>query len=121
MKRGDGNAELGRYIKKHRTAQGLDFNTLATRSGLHPSYWRKLEAGHYTSPDAKYLAVMAETLDCPLADLYGLCGYTVPGQLPSLGPYLRATSDLTADDIRVIERHFESLAQQPKYRGRGAS
>lgn len=112
MKQGAQNRELGSYVRQRRQAGGLDIRTVAERSGFHGSYWRKLEAGHYLSPDAKYLQVIAEVLDCPYEDLYALCGYKVAGRLPSLGPYLRATSDLDADEIAVMERIFDSFASQ---------
>ena len=110
MKKGTNNQQLGDYVRARRLERGLDIATCAMHSGFHESYWRKLEAGHYESPDAKNLQIIAETLSCPLQDLYGLCGYALPTELPSLGPYLRATTDLSRQDIAVMERVFESLA-----------
>lgn len=112
MQKGVNNQALGDYIRARRTERKLDIRSCAEESGFHESYWRKLEAGHYESPDAKTLRVIAETLSCPLEDLYSLCGYTLPTELPSLGPYLRATSDLSANDIAVMQRIFDSLSDE---------
>ena len=111
MTKGVNNQALGTYVRTRRLSRGLDIRTAAERSGFHGSYWRKLEAGQYESPDAKHLQVLARVLDCPLEDLYTLCGYQTPKGLPSLGPYLRATSDLTGEEIAVMERIFDSFAR----------
>lgn len=108
VKRG-GNQELGDYVRTRRQSQNLDFNTVADHSGLHHSFWRKLEAGQYQSPDPKRLQRIAQTLSCPVEDLYSLCGYAVPASLPSLGPYLRATTNLAPPDIALMTRMLESL------------
>lgn len=110
MKKGVNNTPLGEYIHSRRVSRNLDIRAAAEHSGFHESYWRKLEAGHYERPDANNLRVIAETLSCPLEDLYSLCGYTVPTELPSFGPYLRATTNMSAKDIAVMERIFDSLA-----------
>ncbi len=112
MTKGVNNQALGTYVRTRRESRGLSVRTVAERSGFHDSYWRKLEAGQYESPDAKHLEVIARVLDCPLEDLYTLCGYQMPKDLPTLGPYLRATSDLTTEEIAVMERIFDSFASQ---------
>ncbi len=101
---------LGDYVKARRLSRKLDIKTVAEHSGFHESYWRKLEAGHYAAPDPKHLRVIAETISCPLADLYSLCDYTVPKELPSLGPYLRTTTNLSDADIVAMEQIFRSMA-----------
>jgi transcriptional regulator with XRE-family HTH domain len=109
MKKGDSNPALGRYVQARRESLGLDFNTLAARSGFNHTYWRKLEQGLYLSPDAKTLRIVADTLDCPLEDLYGLCGYTIANDLPALTPYLRAKFDLPPEAVADMERYFALL------------
>ncbi len=113
MKKEANNLALGDYIQRRRRGQDLDIRTDAEHSGFHESYWRKLEAGQYVSPAAKHLQIIAETLSCPLEDLYSLCGYTVPTALPSFAPYLRATTGLSHQDIAVMERVLASLATVP--------
>ncbi len=109
MTKGVANKQLGDYVRERRQSRQVDIRTVAEHSGFHGSYWRKLESGLYEAPDPKYLRVIADTLSCPLEDLYSLCGYTVPTDLPSLGPYLRATTDLSDNDIAVMARILESL------------
>ena len=110
MKKGVNNTSLGDYVRARRQSRNMDIRTAAEHSGFHESYWRKLEAGHYERPDANNLRVIAETLSWPLEDLYSLCGYTITKDLPSFGPYLRATTNMSPKDIKVMERIFHSLA-----------
>lgn len=118
MKKGEHNTTLGRYIRTRRLSRCLDINTVAEHSGFHPSYWRKLEAGHYQSPDAKHLVIIAETLSCPLADLYGLCGYALADELPSFVPYLRSTTNLTSEQIAAMDSLFHTFAAETDRRSR---
>lgn len=104
-----GNKALGEYVRTRRESRNLDFRTVADHSGLHHSFWRKLEAGQYESPDPKRLQRIAETISCPVEDLYSLCGYPVPAGLPSFGPYLRATTNLAPQDIALMTRMLDSL------------
>src|SRR5262245_8719357 len=112
MKKGMNNTTLGSYVKARRLARGLDVRSCSERSGLNDSYWRKLEAGHYESPEPFTLRQVARALRCPLEDLYSLCGYTVHRVLPTFGPYLRATTNLSPGDIAVMERIFASLSNK---------
>ena len=109
MKRGEHNTTLGNYITTRRLAAGLSIVDAQEHSGLDDSYWRKVEAGHYQSPDAKTLRRIAETISCPLEDLYNLCGYTVAAGLPTLTPYLRSKYDLPPEAIADMEKYFALL------------
>lgn len=109
MNKGDNNPSLGEYVKTRRLARNLGIPQAAEQAGLDDSYWRKLEAGQYQSPDAKTLRIVADTIDCPLEDLYGLCGYTIADDLPALTPYLRTKFDLPPDAVRDMERYFAQL------------
>ncbi len=44
---GPKNESLGIYVRERRLNQGLSLNDAAERSGLHLSYWSKLENGLY--------------------------------------------------------------------------
>ena len=103
---------IGRYVKSVRQSRNLSIADAVEHSGLSESYWRKLEAGQYASPDPKYLQVIAETISCPLQDLYQILGFPLPDELPSLVPYLRATSTLSDDDIAVMARIFDTMQQR---------
>lgn len=104
------NPSLGNYIHERRLAQGLDIETAAVRSQLHPSYWRKLEAGQYHAPKPHHLRIIAEVLRVPVEDLYGLAGYSVPERLPTFRPYLRAKyQQLPPEAVADLERYFDLL------------
>jgi transcriptional regulator with XRE-family HTH domain len=109
MARGDGNQTLGDYIKARRLSLGLSRAGAAEASDLDPSYWAKLETGHYQNPAPQHLSTIAGVLGLPLADLYGLAGYEIPEGLPNLQPYLRAKYDLPHEAVVDLERYFELL------------
>jgi len=103
------NQTLGDYVKARRQSLGLSLSDVAEHSGLHFSYWSKLEAGQYDSPSPRHLQVMARTLDAPIEDLYGLVGYDIPERLPSFEPYLRTKYSLPPEAVADLERYFELL------------
>ena len=103
------NQSLGDYINARRVAMGWSFQDLTDNSGLHFSYWCKLEAGEYSAPSPRNLKIIARTLQVPIEDLYGLVGYDVPERLPSFKPYLRAKYDMPPDAVAQLESYFEFL------------
>lgn len=105
------NAPLGQFIKTRRLDQGITKADAARRSGLDYSYWHKLEAGVYHMPSPKSLDLVAEIIDVKPADLYVLAGYPIGGDLPGLGPYLRA-SHLPPEAIEQLESLFDFLRAQ---------
>ncbi|MGO9198031.1 MAG: helix-turn-helix domain-containing protein [Acidimicrobiales bacterium] len=109
MARGDGNQTLGDYIRARRLSLGLSRAGAAEASALDPSYWAKLETGHYQNPAPQHLSTIAGVLRVPVADLYGLAGYEIPEGLPTLQPYLRAKYDLPPEAVADLERYFELL------------
>lgn len=109
MAKGDGNQQLGDFVRSRRLSMNLSLADAAERSDLDPSYWNKLENGHYQNPAPQHLSSIAEVLDVPIEDLYGLAGYELPKGLPSLQPYLRAKYDLPPEAIADLERYFAYL------------
>lgn len=109
MVKGVGNQSLGRFIRTRRQALHLSLAQAAVVSELDPSYWNKLENGHYQNPAPQHLRTIARVLSVPAEDLYGLAGYDIPERLPSFQPYLRAKYDLPPDAIADLERYFELL------------
>src|ERR1022692_1870402 len=99
MAKGDGNQTLGDYIRSRRLSLGLSRAGAAEASDLDPSYWAKLETGHYSSPAPQHLSTIAGVLGAPIEDLYALAGYDSPKRLPSFQPYLRAKYDLPPEAI----------------------
>ena len=106
------NQTYADYVKTRRAELGLSLQDVTDISGLHFSYWCKIEAGNYSAPTPKYLKIIAKTLQVPIEDLYGLVGYDVPERLPSFTPYLRAKYDLPPEAIGDLERYFEFLRNQ---------
>lgn len=104
------NQLLGEYIRDIRLSRGLSLNEVAQASGLHFSYWSKLENGVYDAPAPKHLLVIARTLRVSAEDLYGLAGYDIPSRLPTFKPYLRAKyGDLPPEAVADLERYLELL------------
>lgn len=111
MNKGDADHTLGRYIAKRRNTLALDVRTAAEQAGIDPTYWWKLEAGRYKSPDPRYLRAIAETLDVPLRELYAIVGYDLhTDELPTLTPYLRSKySTLPPEAVADMEKYFDML------------
>ena len=103
------NQSLGEYIRSRRLSRGLSLKDVAEISGLHFSYWSKLENGVYDAPSPKHLQVIARTLQVDFENLYSLAGYDIPERLPTFRPYLRAKYDLPPEAIADLERYFELL------------
>ena len=109
MGTGKKNQSLGEYIRARRGSLDLSLSEAAEISGLHLSYWSKLETGQYEAPAPKHLQAIARTLDVAFEDLYGLAGYEIPQRLPTFKPYLRAKYELPPEAVRDLERYFELL------------
>jgi transcriptional regulator with XRE-family HTH domain len=103
------NEALGEYIRARRLSRGLSLTTAAENSGLHVSYWSKLESGQYEAPAPKHLMAIAHSLGVDFEDLYGLAGYESPERLPSFTPYLRARYELPPEAVSDLERYFDLL------------
>lgn len=103
------NQTLGEYITDRRVSRGLSLTEAADASGLHISYWSKLEAGQYDAPSPKHLQMIAKVLGVPFEDLYGLAGYDSPERLPAFTPYLRAKYELPPEAVADLERYFDML------------
>jgi transcriptional regulator with XRE-family HTH domain len=104
------NQTLGEYIRARRLSRELSLAEAAELSGLHFSYWSKLEAGQYSSPSPKHLQAIARALEVDFEDLYGLAGYEAPERLPAFPGYLRTKYvDLPAEAVADLERYFDLL------------
>jgi len=123
MSREEVNIEkLGKYVRARRHAKGLSLRQAERRSGVDLSYWSRLELGETRSPSPRHLALIARTIDVPVQELYGLAGYYLPEQLPSLAPYLRAKYGLDAAAISELQSVFEHIqARDEADRKRGAA
>lgn len=109
MAKGDGNQSLGDFVRSRRSSMDMSLAGAAALSDLDPSYWNKLENGHYRHPAPQHLHTIARVLEVPVEDLYALAGYAIPQRLPSFQPYLRAKYNLPPQAIAELERYFELL------------
>jgi transcriptional regulator with XRE-family HTH domain len=103
------NRTLGETVRTRRLARGMSLADAAAASGIHHSYWSKLETGRYQTPAPRHLQTIAKTLNIPIEDLYNLAGYGVPDRLPTFTPYLRAKYNLPPEAIADLERYFAML------------
>lgn len=104
---------LGDYLRQHRQAQGWTTRRLAAAIGVDMAQIVRLEQGRVQSPHATSLAAIAEHLELPLADVFGLAGIAVPSELPSFRPYLRAKyRELPPDAVAELELRFQEIADK---------
>lgn len=104
---------LGAYLRAHREAAGLSARQLAESVGVNNAQIIRLEQGGIASPKADLLARIAEIIDVPTGELYGLAGYAAPQDLPSFRPYMRAKyGDLPDEALGEIESIFAKLARR---------
>jgi transcriptional regulator with XRE-family HTH domain len=110
---------LGALIRQYREAQGLSLRDLEDQTGIDDGLLTRMEGGVILTPAPDKLGRIAEALDIPLADLYGLADYAVPSELPTLKPYLRtkyrrlpsaAADQLEAYAERLAKRHGVDLS-----------
>ncbi len=105
--------ELGNYIRQARQTKGISTRTLAAEVGIDSSQIVRLEQGLVGSPKGDVLAGIANFLELPLADVFGLAGYAAPNELPSFKPYLRAKyHDLPSGAVAELERSFTEIAKR---------
>jgi transcriptional regulator with XRE-family HTH domain len=110
--------KLGEYIKRQRETLGISQRQLAGRIELHHSYLARLEAGDYAQPAPAVLHRIAEALDLEPEDLFALAGHTVPRNLPSFAPYLRAKYDISDQAARELSDYFRYLSERYNIRER---
>lgn len=73
----------------------------------------RLEAGSIVAPRPDKLSRIARVLGISAADIFALAEYTVPGDLPSLRPYLLAKHPGFLDeDLDKIETYVGRLAKK---------
>jgi len=105
--------ELGNRLRAERERLDLSIRELAERTGINHSTVVRLEQGAIESPAPDKLGRIAEVLGLSLADVYALADYSIPSDLPSFQPYLRAKyRDLPAPAVEELERSFLRIAKR---------
>jgi transcriptional regulator with XRE-family HTH domain len=109
----DNMRQLGLVVQQQRQTKGWSTRRLAAAVGVHMAQIVRLEQGTVQSPHAETLAAIAEQLELPLADLFGLAGFAAPTELPSFKPYLRTKyRDLPPEAVAELERNFQAIADK---------
>jgi transcriptional regulator with XRE-family HTH domain len=109
---------LGERIKGKRETLGISQRQLASRIGVHHSYLARLEAGDYSQPAPTLLHRLAEALDLVPEDLFALAGHTIPHELPSFTPYLRAKYHISDEAAQELTDYFNYIAHRYAIRER---
>jgi transcriptional regulator with XRE-family HTH domain len=104
---------LGQLIRHRRETLDLSLRQLGQLIGTTDTTVMRIESGEIKSPRGEVLRALAEALGLPSADLFGAAGYTVPTELPSFRPYLRAKyTDLSPADLVELEAAFDDIARR---------
>jgi transcriptional regulator with XRE-family HTH domain len=73
----------------------------------------RIEQGVIAAPKPDKLSKIARALGLSLAEVYARADYTVPNDLPTLRPYLRAKyRDLPPEAVEQIEAYADRLARR---------
>src|ERR1700758_5362681 len=82
--------QLINLLAKKRKEAGLSINEVGRRAGVDVvTFWR-IEQGMIPTPKAESLLAIGKVLGIPSSDLFAIVGWIPSGELPSIGPYLRA-------------------------------
>jgi transcriptional regulator with XRE-family HTH domain len=105
--------QLVSLLSKKREEAGLSVNEVARRALVDPGTVWRIEQGSIPTPKAESLRAIGKVLGISSADLFALVGWIPSGELPSIGPYLRAKYRQLPDGaLREIETHFEAVASK---------
>jgi transcriptional regulator with XRE-family HTH domain len=105
--------QLVSLLSKKRAEAGLSVNEVARRALVDPGTAWRIEQGLIPTPKAESLTAIGGVLGIPSVDLFAIVGWIPSGELPSIGPYLRAKYRQLPDGaLREIETHFEAVASK---------
>ncbi|GAB4940040.1 hypothetical protein MAHJHV49_01320 [Mycobacterium avium subsp. hominissuis] len=104
--------QLINLLSKARADAGLSVNEVARRAGIDPGTVWRIEQGMIPTPKAESLKAIGQVLGIPAVDLFTIVGWIPSGELPSIGPYLRAKySGLPDEALQDIEARIRGLAR----------
>ncbi|MCA1605051.1 MAG: helix-turn-helix domain-containing protein [Acidobacteria bacterium] len=104
---------FGEFIRQLREKRRLSVRELASKSGIDSGGLTRLEHGRILAPRPDKLKALATALEVPLADMFAMAGYTVPYDLPSLAPYLRARyGHLPEETLSAVNDYLERLIDE---------
>lgn len=98
-------ASLGEYLKRLRQEAGLSQSQLARDTGISQAIINRVESGEIAQPNPDKLTRLADALGVPSANFFGLAGYAIAGDLPTLPVYLRTKygETLSVQDRRDLQ------------------
>lgn len=101
---------LGRLLRARREELGLSTRQLAEQADMNDATIVRIEQGAFAAPRPDKLSRIAEALGLSLADVFALADYTVPHDLPTFAPYLRAKyRTLPPKALRELQNYFDDL------------
>lgn len=104
---------LGQLIGKRRRELKLSLREVGDKAGTTDTTIMRIENGDIANPRGDVLRALAEALAIPFADVFTAAGYTIPTELPSFRPYMRAKyHDLPPKAINELERTFNDIAKR---------
>ncbi len=101
--------ELGRLVKRARSAQGLTLRALDELTGVSYGWLGMLERGKITKPAPSKLTKVAEALDIPMERIDRMTRGKVSSDLPAIRTYFRTKYKLDPQEIRQIEEVFDLI------------
>ncbi|BBA88118.1 hypothetical protein YM3MPS_25390 [Mycobacterium pseudoshottsii] len=105
--------QLINLLKNKRKASGLSVAEVGSRAGVDGGTVWRIEQGMIPTPKAESLRAIGGVLGIPAIDLFTIVGWIAAGELPSIGPYLRARyPKLPEDVLREIETHFDAVVHE---------
>lgn len=108
-------AQLGEVLRTRRIQLGMSTFKVAKAAGINQSSVVRFEQGQFAVPHPNKLVRLADALGLNAADLFAMAEYTVPSDLPSLGPYLRTKyPDVPLGTLDRIENYV--TAQLDEFR-----
>lgn len=97
-------------LARKRAAAGLSITEVAQRAHVNKATVWRLEQGLIATPRVHSLLAIAEVLEIPLANLLVEVGWLPDGELPSIGPYLRAKyAQLPEKAIEDVEKYIATI------------
>lgn len=106
-------AQLINLLANKRKESDLSVNEVARRASVDPGTAWRIEQGLIASPKAESLKAIGKVLGIPAIDLFAIVGWIPSGELPSIGPYLRAKYRQLPDEaLQEIETHFAEVVRK---------
>lgn len=116
MKQNPNLTTLGNLLWNAREQRGLSANTVATAIGVHKASIQRVERAQVDAPDPRILQRWADYLDLDRQQILTLAGLDLR---PSLGVFLRQTTDLPPEAIAEAKTYIQDLTARYGITGHG--